>query len=349
MTGHFATGSFFTVVGLVAMVIDVASVQQLTVANADANTASPSSLFVTQSPTIAKTPTLLRKGLAHPYMGGPSNPTFTCSDAIAANSSWYYNWSPFPAQCDPRPTAEFVPMISTVEEAQKVLQNISILGPNVSALLGMNEPNAPPINMSVAAAVDAWRTLYEPIAKQADVRWLVSPAAAHCACSGNGCATGGGANDPGGYCNEDWIHEFMHECVGCRIDAIAVHWYPFFRGYNDTIDPCLGSNTSTCVDHLVSYLHSLAVYQKPLWITEFCTPTLNLPPPGDDKAASQLELPFMKAALRAIEALPFVHRASYFAARVGRQDFAGCTLFKMAPNMTEDLTGTGVVWKEWLQ
>lgn len=54
----------------------------------------------------------------------------------------------------------------------------------------------------------------------------------------------------------------MRSCTNCRIDAIGVHWYPFFRDYNDTIDPCRGNNLTICVNHLKGHLESLTVYKK---------------------------------------------------------------------------------------
>lgn len=74
-------------------------------------------------------------------------------------------------------------------------------------LLGMNEPDLDSqSNITPSAAATIWKTNMEPFFGKAK---LVSPA-----------ITNGGA--PMGV---EWMKEFMGNCTGCHIDAVAMHWY----------------------------------------------------------------------------------------------------------------------------
>ena len=58
--------------------------------------------------------------------------------------------------------------------------------------------------MDVASAVKLWKKEMLPFANQAK---LVSPAV-------TGTLEG-----------IDWLTRFVHECKGCKVSAVAVHWY----------------------------------------------------------------------------------------------------------------------------
>lgn len=60
----------------------------------------------------------------------------------------------------------------------------------------------------VNQAVDAHRRWVEPLRKYGDRMKLGSPA-----------VTNGGAG-----MGLDWLSKFIHQCVGCKIDFVAIHW-----------------------------------------------------------------------------------------------------------------------------
>eukprot|EP00445_Apocalathium_hangoei_P004244 CAMPEP_0203855474 /NCGR_PEP_ID=MMETSP0359-20131031/9659_1 /ASSEMBLY_ACC=CAM_ASM_000338 /TAXON_ID=268821 /ORGANISM="Scrippsiella Hangoei, Strain SHTV-5" /LENGTH=279 /DNA_ID=CAMNT_0050772023 /DNA_START=70 /DNA_END=907 /DNA_ORIENTATION=- len=103
------------------------------------------------------------------------------------------------------------------------------------ALLGFNEPNyREQANLSPADAAAMWPRL-EMMAAQKGITKLVSPA----------MAFGGWQQGP------DWLGEFLERCVGCKIDAIALHSYTCYARFLQ--------------DHINVYRS----FGKPLWLTEF--------------------------------------------------------------------------------
>mmetsp|Transcript_41994 Transcript_41994/g.98590 ORF Transcript_41994/g.98590 Transcript_41994/m.98590 type:complete len:104 (+) Transcript_41994:593-904(+) len=84
--------------------------------------------------------------------------------------------------------------------------------------------------------------------------------------------------------------------------------------------------------------------RRPLWITEFCAATIGRMP---DASAPKVELPFLEAALEAIDTVPLVHRVAPFSARQGRRDFAGCSMLEMHPSFGPGLTETGSYYAAW--
>jgi hypothetical protein len=66
-----------------------------------------------------------------------------------------------------------------------------------------------------------------------------------------------------------------------------------------------------------------------------------------DTEAPYAEVPFLRAALKAIEEVPLVQRVAPFSARIGGADFAGCTMFEMHPLFGEKLTATGQLYASW--
>lgn len=86
------------------------------------------------------------------------------------------------------------------------------------------------------------------------------------------------------------------------------------------------------------------VQRRPLWITEFCAPTIGRYSDGD---APKAEATFFDAALRAIEEVPLVERVAPFSARIGAADFAGCTMFQTHPQFGPQLTAAGEWYASW--
>jgi len=135
-------------------------------------------------------------------------------------------------ETDPCPHihAEFVPMIWGKTSAVPVLVD------DGEWLMGFNEPNYKgQAVMLPEEAAAMWPYL------EATGRKLVSPAVAACESSNPNCL----------YDPYQWMDEFFEACQECRIDAIGVHWYG-------------GPGAS-----LEAHLEKMAVYGKPLWLTEF--------------------------------------------------------------------------------
>ena len=80
-----------------------------------------------------------------------------------------------------------------------------------SAILGFNEPNfKQQANLTPKQAADMWPKI-EAAAKQRDVPIIVGPAV-------NFAPVGQTAPIK-------WLDDFFSHCVGCRVDAIAMHSY----------------------------------------------------------------------------------------------------------------------------
>ncbi len=104
--------------------------------------------------------------------------------------------------CTPIPTAQFIPMIwSDAFIAQLPLVNSS----GASVLLTFNEPDYDSqSNMTVELAVSLWPLIERGI----DSRMKISSPAP--------------TSSPAG---QRWLLQFLNECVHCRIDIIALHYY----------------------------------------------------------------------------------------------------------------------------
>lgn len=151
------------------------------------------------------------------------------------------------------------------------------LEPTATALLGFNEPNFfAQANLSAEDAASLWPEL-EAIADAYDLT-LVSPAVNFC---GGGCWD----TDPFSY-----LDAFLAACEGCRVDAIAAHWYA-----------CDGPA-------LTWYLGELARYERPIWLTEFACGD------GDDRSLA-VQLAYMADAIPILEDDPNVERYAWFSGR----------------------------------
>ncbi len=220
----------------------------------------------------------------------------TCKRGIATNAapspgfvpttsspgvSWWYNWSNQGADAGGIP---FVPMI----------WGSGALGSAIPAgspfLLGFNEPNfkAQADLTSQEAAAD-WPTVQDKATRIG----LVSPAVNFC----------GSAADPS-QCTDPtvtdpytYIKDFFADCLGCKVDYVAVHWYncdlPSLKAY-------LEGNTDAG-----GTLQGFVQFGRPIWLTEFsCDTTHSV---ADQKA-------YMEAAVPYLENNPNVFRYSWFSA-----------------------------------
>lgn len=153
-----------------------------------------------------------------------------CNHLSALHAQWWYDWDTVGGElCAGR---EFVPMIWGRITATPTLTGDS------AWLLGFNEPNLPgQSNLSPAEAAALWPLL------EATGRKLVSP------------AVYAGSN----YAGDTWLEDFLAACAGCRVDAIALHWY----GWADC--------GPAAVAAFESYLSQRAAQYPgvPLWLTEY--------------------------------------------------------------------------------
>jgi len=192
---------------------------------------------------------------------------------------WGYTWSPV------APTSirdwefsntNFVPMIfSSAQCKSSILQTI----PNVSrALLGFNEPNfVTQANLTPIQAANLWPIL-EKVAVDLNINVLVSPAVNY---------------SPYTWQPVPWLRAFLDACVGCRVDAIAIHDY------------------SCDVTYLDRHLRTYYEFDRPIWITEFAC--------GDDpkKGSVEHQKRYMTSAVRYLEHNPRVAKYAWFAHKYG--------------------------------
>ena len=152
------------------------------------------------------------------------------------------------------------------------------------ALLGFNEPNhRGQSNLEPAAAAAMWPAV-EKMAADMGVTTLVSPAAAPCGGAVPTVCTFGNVLP--------WFEAFHGNCTGCRIDAVATHFYGCDLGE---------------LRSLLASLHSL--FRRPVWLTEF-----NCGGGSSDVPVSK-QLAWMKEAVAWLDATPWVARYSWMSGR----------------------------------
>ncbi|KXS15540.1 glycoside hydrolase family 128 protein [Gonapodya prolifera JEL478] len=198
-----------------------------------------------------------------------------CAKAVAQGSSWAYNWAQGTVAL---PNGiQFVPMLwSNGADLTKTWPPTT----KSAYYLGFNEPDlcvdgAGASCIPVASAVAAWKQYMEPLAGPGVT--LVSPA-----------VTNGGP--PIG---QAWLDQFIEQCTGCHIGAIALHIYDradntaYFQKY--------------MTDAVNKYYHGKGL---PVWFTEIGISS------GDPVAFINTMAPFM-------EQLQGLDRYAYFMAGPG--------------------------------
>jgi hypothetical protein len=198
--------------------------------------------------------------------------------ATVPGVSWWYDWSNKGSGA--ASGVAFVPMIWGGA-------NLTASVPAGSSyLLGFNEPNfKAQSNLTPQQAATDWPQV-EALAKPLGIQ-LVSPAVNFCGSSTNTS----GCSDPAVTDPYTWLKDFFAACVGCQVDAVAVHWYncdlPSLRGYID------GSAS----------LQGFVQFGKPIWLTEFSCD-------GSHTVAQQQA--YMQAAVPYLEGNAHVQRYSWF-------------------------------------
>lgn len=218
-----------------------------------------------------------------------------CKRGIAANAGptapfahtatspgvwWWYDWSPHGTGQDP--AIELVPMIWGTADLTATIPAGS------KTVLGFNEPNfKAQSNLTPQQAATDWPMVESIAAGQGAA--LASPAVNFCGSSTNPS----GCSDPSVTDPYTWLKDFFNACSGCKVDAIAVHWYncdlPSLQAYID-------GNSS---------LQGFVQFGKPIWLTEFSCD-------GSHSVADQQA--YMKAAVPYLEGNAHVARYSWFSA-----------------------------------
>jgi hypothetical protein len=212
-------------------------------------------LYVLLLPTIrAQYPTSPKRGLC--YVSSADNPSDNSIWKTKSDLTWYYNYSPFPTASFSNSSLSFVPMLWGATNSTPsgdsdatpsfYYQILALLdsGEKVEYVLGFNEPDGNKdtggSDISPTLAVAVWKAEIQPL-KEEGIK-LGLPA-----------TTG----SPGGL---DWLGSFLEECDGdCEFDFVPVHWYGNFEG-------------------LASHIGQIRAKlpKKPIWVTEYGFPHVNL-------------------------------------------------------------------------
>ncbi|KDR67580.1 hypothetical protein GALMADRAFT_258262 [Galerina marginata CBS 339.88] len=232
----------------------------------------PSSHLQTRSVTNTS-----KAGLAWPNADSVDISQFGSTGKI----SWYYTWSPFPTDSN----FEFVPMFwgtkSIDQFSSTIQQTLSNKRMNVTAILGMNEPEqAGQSNLTAQEGVQLWQTYVQPL-------------------HGMGLRLGSPApsSAPSG---KVWLQDFFTACgTNCTVDFIAMHWY--------------GTNATQFISYLQDYHDT---FQKPLWVTEWsCQNYVNL----QDQCSADEIVQFLNTTQSFMDSADFVERYSWFGAMPNTQ------------------------------
>ncbi len=206
--------------------------------------------------------------------------------ALSPGVSWWYNWATQP-DAAVRSGAyldlgvEYVPMIWG--GSFDVSTAVSQIPAEAEFLLGFNEPNFyAQANLSAADAASLWPQV-EQIASQRGLA-LVSPAVNFC---------GGGCHDTDPF---NYLHEFLDQCTGCQVDAIAIHIYVGCNAGGD-------NHAQWLINHVETYKSE---FTQPLWLTEFAC---------DDAATMEEQRQFMVDAVTYLENETRIARYAWFAGR----------------------------------
>ncbi|TDL19875.1 glycoside hydrolase [Rickenella mellea] len=179
---------------------------------------------------VANSTSNLKAGLAWPNGNNVDWKQFTTTGKV----SWYYTWSSYPIDSD----LEFVPMLWGADQARvneftsTINQTIASL--NVTAILGMNEPQqSGQSNLTPQQGADLWKAYIEPFKAQGLRLGTPAPSSA-----------------PSG---KTWIQDWLTACAGgCHPDFVAIHWYDV---------------NATAFQAYLEDFHN--TFQLPIWVTEW--------------------------------------------------------------------------------
>jgi len=193
---------------------------------------------------------------------------------LIGKTQWAYNWGSTSGAL--ASGVEYLPMLwsntaektnSWVADATKAIAN------GATAVLGFNEPDHPQqANLSPQVAATAYQQyITNNFAGKAK---LISPA----------------VTNGGGSMGLTWLSTFLGLCTGCKIDAVAIHWY----------------DVSTNIDYFKSHIQDAHTQSGlPVYLTEFGTTD------GNDQA-------FLQAVLPWLDSQDYVQKYAYFMAEDGK-------------------------------
>lgn len=185
--------------------------------------------------------------------------------------SWYYTWSPQPINAD----LEFVPMLWGQESVTAFQATINqTIGSNeVTAILGMNEPDQPgQSSLTPQQGIDMWMANIQPLKAQGLRLGTPAPSSA-----------------PAG---KTWIQNWLSACAGgCTPDFVALHWY--------------GTNATLFQLYLQDFRNT---FQMPIWVTEWaCEDFTNGP-----QCSYQDVVNFLNQTQSFMDATSWVERYAWF-------------------------------------
>ncbi|WP_169303366.1 glycosyl hydrolase [Pedobacter cryophilus] len=190
-------------------------------------------------------------------------------------STWHYGWNLRKSSLQPV-SVEFVPMIFGNPSASSYTYlDSAYRAGDFTHLLGFNEPDAAEQgNVTVEQAIAAWPNMVN----------LGIPLGSPAATNAEGV----------------WMTEFMSRAnaLNYRVDFVTLHWYG-------------GPNAA---NFLALLNRVYALYNKPIWITEFAIADWSATPSRPNIYSEPQVLDFMKTVLTALETpeYSFVHRFSWF-------------------------------------
>ncbi|KAF9547698.1 hypothetical protein CPC08DRAFT_648661 [Agrocybe pediades] len=230
--------------------------------------------FAVATPTV--THALEVSNVSKAGLAWPNGNTVDISQYEGGKISWYYSWSAHPANS----TLEFVPMFWGLQSSEDfnatIQQTLSDPRLNVTALLGMNEPEQPgQSNITAQQGVDMWKTYVQPF-NSTGLR-LGSPAT---------------SSGPSG---KIWLQDFLTLCGDdCTVDFIALHWY--------------GTNASQFIAYVEDFHNT---FNKTIWVTEWaCQNFVDFSAQCSDEDVRQ----FLNATQSYLDNATFVERYSWFGA-----------------------------------
>ena len=188
------------------------------------------------------------------------------------NASWHYNWNTtIPKDIN----VPYVPQIWGLKTLALINQLNSPIDGYENVLLGYNEPDGvKQSNITVDDAISHWPTL------EATGRRLGSPATA-----GNPASV------------NSWLSQFMSKAKenNKKVDFICVHWYapPNAKSFLAEIDSIY------------------AMYNLPIWITEFSPADWKASPTVPCKYTSDDAINFMKTVIPELNSRDFVERYTW--------------------------------------
>ena len=209
--------------------------------------------------------------------------------ALSPGVSWFYNWGTSPLSAvnniynNSTNKMDYYPMAwNDINEAN--LRSFMTNHPECKYILAYNEPNlTDQANMTPAQAAAKWPKL-KAIATELKLK-IISPAMNFGTLSGYG--------DP-----ITWLDAFFNLIPISDVDGIAIHTY-----MNDP-------STAT-----VWYVNKFAKYNKPIWMTEFCSWEYNAPLTTNATVGYAFQRDGMVQKIESMELNPHVAKYAWFIPR----------------------------------